>query len=100
MSQEILAVAIFEPSPGMETASLATMRELISILSAKDYSRDVLYRDKEAHYVLLRYWKSEEARRSAQEDPEVQRCWAKLGNEIEVLKVYETLSAVSLDKTT
>ena len=97
MSQEILALAIFEPSPGMETASLATMRELISILSAKGYSRDVLYRDKEAHYVLLRYWKSEESRRSAQEDPDVQRCWAKLGNEIQILKVYERLEDVPVN---
>lgn len=96
MPQEILAVAIWEPLPDMEAASLATIRELIAILSAKGYSRDLLYRDKDAHYVLLRYWKSEEARRSAQEDPEVQRCWAKLGNEIQILKVYERLESVPL----
>lgn len=98
MPQEILAVAIWEPFPEMETASLATLRELIAILSAKGYSRDVLYRDSQSHYVLLRYWKSEESRRSAQEDPEVQRCWAKLGNEIHILKVYEQLDNVPLDK--
>jgi len=98
MPQEILAVAIFQPFPDLEAASLTTMRELIAILSAKGYSRDLLYRDKEAHYVLLRYWKSEESRRSAQEDPDVQRCWAKLGNEIQILKVYERLENVALDK--
>ena len=98
MSQEILAVAIWQPLPDEEAASLATLRELIAILSAKGYSRDLLYRDQEAHYVLLRYWKSEEARHSAQEDPEVQRCWAKLGNEIQILKVYERLDHVPLDK--
>jgi hypothetical protein len=46
--------------------------------------------------VLLRYWKSEEARRAAYEDPEVQRCWAKLGNEIRILKVFEVLEKVEL----
>ena len=98
MPQEILAVAIWQPLPEMEAASLDTMRELIAILSAKGYSRDLLYRDREAHYVLLRYWKSEDSRRSAQEDPEVQRCWAKLGNEIQILKVYERLEPAPLDR--
>ena len=96
MPQEFLAVAIWQPLPDMEAASLETMAELIAILSVKGYSRDLLYRDREAHYVLLRYWKSEEARQSAQEDPEVQRCWAKLGNEIQILKVYERLEQVPL----
>jgi quinol monooxygenase YgiN len=98
MSQEILAIAIWKPFPDMEAASLTTLRELIAILAAKGYSRDLLYRDKDGHYVLLRYWKSEEARRDAQEDPEVQRCWAKLGNEIQILKVYERLENVPLEK--
>jgi hypothetical protein len=46
--------------------------------------------------VLLRYWKSEEARRAAHEDPEVLRCWAKLGNEIRIVKVFEVLEKVEL----
>jgi len=92
MAQEILSVAIWKPMPDMEAASLSTIRDLIAILSAKGYSRDLLYRDSESQYVLLRYWKSEESRRSAQEDPDVQRCWAKLGNEINIVKVYETLT--------
>ena len=96
MPQEILSVAVWDPIPEHEAASLATIRELISILAAKDYSRDLLFRDRESHYVLLRYWKSEEARRTAQEDPDILRCWAKLGNEISIVKVYETLSEVPL----
>jgi quinol monooxygenase YgiN len=92
MSQEILSVAIFEPLPGHEEASLATMRALIAALSAGGYSRDVLYRDvKSREYILLRHWKSEEARRAALEDPEVLRCWAKLAHEIRTVKIYETL---------
>ena len=96
MSQEILSVAIYEPLPDMEAASLATIRELIAILSSKGYSRDLLYHTGQSEYVLLRYWKSEEARRIAQEDPEVLRCWARLGNEIRIVKVYETLESVPL----
>lgn len=96
MPQEILSIAVWEPVPGLESESLATVRELIAILSAKGYSRDLLYRDGESHYVLLRYWKSAESRRAAQEDPEMQRCWAKLGHEIQILKVYEQLESVPL----
>jgi heme-degrading monooxygenase HmoA len=97
MSQEFLSVAIWEPLPGEESASLATIRELIAILAQKGYSRDLLYRSDDAHYVLLRYWKSEEARRTAQEDPEVLRRWARLGNEIRIVKVYEKLEGVSVE---
>jgi len=91
MPHEMLSIAIYEPLPGQEEASLSTMRELFSALSAGGYARDVLYRDGGSQYVLLRYWKSEEARRAAQEDPEVLRCWAKLGHEIRIVKVYERL---------
>jgi hypothetical protein len=96
MPQEILSVAIWEPLPGMESASLATIRELTSIVAAKGYGRDLLYRDRESHYVLLRYWKSEQSRNSAQEDPDMLRCWARLGNEINIVKVYETLTEASI----
>lgn len=95
MPQEILSVAVWEPVPHMEAASLNTLRELSAIVASKSYGRDLLYRDRESHYVLLRYWKSEDARRIAQEDPDMLRCWARLGNEIQILKVYETLSEVS-----
>ncbi|MGB8062389.1 MAG: hypothetical protein WCF26_10875 [Candidatus Sulfotelmatobacter sp.] len=83
----------------MEAAALESFAELRSIVAAKEYSRDLLYRDREAHYVFLRYWKSEDARRAAQEDPAMLRCWAKLGNQIQIVKVYETLSEVQADKT-
>jgi heme-degrading monooxygenase HmoA len=98
MPQEILSVAIWEPAPEMEATALETFRELMSIVAAKGYGRDLLYRDRESHYIFLRYWKSEEARRAALEDPDMLRCWARLGNEVQIVKVYETLSEVSLDK--
>ena len=93
MSQEILSLAIFQPLPGHEDASLATMRDLIAALAAGGYSRDVLYRDAKSpdEYVLLRHWKSEETRRAALEDPNVLRCWARLAEEIRTVRIYETL---------
>ena len=96
MSQEYLSIAIWEPLPHMEAASLKTMRELETIVSRKQYGRDLLYRSSDSHYVLLRYWSSEQARRTAQEDPEVLRCWARLGNEIKILKVYEKLEEIGV----
>jgi len=96
MPQEILSVAVWEPVPEKEAESLATLRELTAIVVAKGYGRDLLYRDRQSQYIFLRYWKSEEARRTALEDPEMQRCWAKLGNEIQIVKVYETLSELPL----
>src|SRR5208337_3605170 len=96
MAQEILSVAVWKPVPQMEAASLQTLRELTAIVTTKGYGRDVLYRDHNAHYVLLRYWKSEAARQSALEDPEMLRCWARLGNEIEIIKVYETLTEIPM----
>jgi hypothetical protein len=98
MPQEILSVAIWEPVPEMESAALETFRELMSIVAANGYGRDLLYRDREKHYVFLRYWKSEEAKRAALEDPAMLRCWAKLGNEVQIVKVYETLTEVNLEK--
>jgi hypothetical protein len=96
MSQEFLSVAIWEPLPGMEAASLATIRELNVIVASKGYGRDLLYRSGDSRYVLLRYWNSDQARRTAQEDPELLRCWARLGNEIQILKVYEKLEEVGV----
>ncbi|MFY9950657.1 MAG: hypothetical protein WA261_14950 [Candidatus Sulfotelmatobacter sp.] len=96
MSQEYLSIAIWEPLPGMEAASLQTMRELETIVSRKQYGRDLLYRANDSQYVLLRYWNSEEARSTAQEDPELLRCWARLGNEIKILKVYEKLEEIGV----
>jgi hypothetical protein len=98
MPQEILSVAIWEPVPEKESDALEIFRELMAIVSAKGYGRDLLYRDRESRYVFLRYWKSEEARRSALEDPDMLRCWARLGNLVQIVKVYETLSKVTVEK--
>ena len=95
---DILSIAIFELLPGNEEAALATMRELMAVLARQGYSRDLLYRDAKSQqeYILLRYWKSEEARRAAMEDPEVLRCWAELSHEIRTIKVYESVEEAEL----
>jgi hypothetical protein len=93
---EILAVAVFEPLPGLETEALATVRELSATLERGGYSRDVLYREPDGAYVLVRYWKSDEARRHAPEDPDAQRCWARLAHEIRTIKIYERLEEIPL----
>ena len=96
MTREVLSVAIFEPVAGEEHNALSTMREIMTALSQKGLSRDFLYRSGNAshEYVLFRYWKSDESRRSAQEDPEIQRGWAKLAHEIRIVKIYESLDEV------
>jgi hypothetical protein len=96
MSAEILSVAVFAPLDGQEQEALETVRELSAVLAKGGYSRDILYRGPEGEYVLVRYWKSDDARRAALEDPEAQRRWAKLAHEVRILKVHESLEEVPL----
>jgi hypothetical protein len=96
MPQEILSLAVWEPLPEMEADALSTFLELTAIVASKGYGRDLLYRDHDSHYVFLRYWTSEDSRRAALEDPDMLRCWARLGNQIQIVKVYETLSQVTI----
>jgi hypothetical protein len=96
VSSEILSVAVFEPLPGHEEQALSTVRELSGVMAAGGYSRDVLYRGPDGEYVLVRFWKSDDSRRAALEDPNAQKCWAKLAHEIRILKVHESLEQVSL----
>jgi len=94
---EIFSIAIFELAEGYEEEALATIRELLSALTAKGYSRDSVYRQASSpgHYVLLRHWRSEADRGAALEDPELQKVWARLGNLISIVSVYETLELVA-----
>jgi len=96
VSKEILSVAVFIPLEGYEQEALVTVRELSAVLSSNGYSRDVLYQGSEGEYVLVRHWKSDEARRAALEDPQAQRRWAKLAHQIRILKVHESLEEVTL----
>jgi len=94
MEQEILAIAIVRPNDGMEQQTLQVLGELYEVMKRKGYSRDLLYQDttEPGRYFNLRYWSSESSRREAQEDPDVHKCWSKLGNLCVVEKVYEMVA--------
>jgi hypothetical protein len=96
MSHEILSVAVFVPLTGQEEEALDTVRDLSAVLAKGGYSRDALYRGPDGEYVLVRFWKSDELRRAALEDPEAQRRWAKLAHEVRIVKVHESLEQVPL----
>jgi hypothetical protein len=98
---EIFSIAIFELLDGHETEALATLRALLAALASKQHSRDSVYRQATAprHYVLLRHWRSDTDRRDAQEDPELQKIWSRLGNQIAIVSIYETLEPVDLQPT-
>ena len=97
MSEEILSVAVFEPAQDKEQEALDTLRELAGVLSKKGYSRDLLYRELATRrYILVRYWASAASRRNAQEDPAALRCWARLADQITIIRVYEALEEVPL----
>jgi hypothetical protein len=92
---EILSIAVMEPYDGREQEFVELLHEFYAVLVEKNYSRDQLLKNRNTpHYVNIRYWASEEARRSAHEDPDVHRFWARLGLLCQMRAVYETLEGV------
>jgi len=96
MHQSILSVAVMEPFEGLESEFLRVLNELYSVMERKGFARDTLLRNRlhPPHYFNIRYWSSAEAPREAQEDPEVQRCWAQLGHLCHMRRVHEALDEV------
>ncbi len=94
--QQVLSVAVFDLIEGKEKQCLQLLREFYDLLRRKNYSRDLLLRDGKnpRRCINVRFWKSEQARAEAAEDPEVHRYWAQLPNLIEMQAVYERLEAV------
>jgi hypothetical protein len=96
MPTELLSIAYIWPETGKDEETIQVLTQLYSLLSRKAYSRDLLYRDaKTERLVNLRYWKSEEARQQAQEDPEVHRLWQRLAEVCRVDGVVERLEEVA-----
>ncbi|HLH09831.1 MAG TPA: antibiotic biosynthesis monooxygenase [Terriglobales bacterium] len=92
MQEEVLAIAIVRPYPGKDAEVLAVLRDLYATLAAKGYSRDELYRDTSDDRLFnLRYWKTEDSRRHAYDDPDIQQCWLRLSQVCEVEQVYGKL---------
>lgn len=78
---EITAMAIYVAREGKEVELLAVVREFYAMMARKGYSRDLLYRDSKntRRFIHLRYWRGEESRAEAHEDPEVHRFWQRMG---------------------
>ena len=96
MSESILSVAVMEPLEGLEAEFLSVLSELFTALEQKGLARDLLLRNRHhpPHYFNIRYWTFPEARREAQEDPDVQRCWARLAHLCHMRRVHDTLDEV------
>jgi quinol monooxygenase YgiN len=96
MADSIISIAVMEPLDGLEEDFLRILAELYALMERKGYSRDTLLRNRKQppHYIHIRYWSSLTARQEAQEDPAVQRCWARLGNLCHMLRVHDVLDEV------
>jgi len=99
MSQtcEIMALAIVDAFDGKDEECLQLLHEFYAVLRRKQYSRDLLYRDQKdpRRFVNIRYWRSEEARKEAQDDPDVHRFWKRLSEIAKVTQVLERLEDVT-----
>jgi quinol monooxygenase YgiN len=91
MPQDILAIAVIRPEPGKQEETLAVLHDLYVVMARKGYSRNRLFRDVKdpVRLVNVRYWSSEDAPRNAQEDPDVQRVWERLGRVAQVDRVLQ-----------
>jgi hypothetical protein len=96
MSESIVSVAVMEPLEGLEGEFLRVLNELYTVMERKGFARDRLLRNRHdpPHYFNIRSWSYPEARREAQEDPEVQRCWARLGHLCHMRRVHDALDEV------
>jgi len=98
---EIMAMAIFVAKEGKQDELLGVVQRFYSMLREKGYSRDLLYRDAKnpSRFIHLRYWKSEETRTDAHEDPEVHRFWQQMGLLCDMESVTERMEALDWQAT-
>jgi len=96
MEQEIFSLSVLEALPGKEDDLLTMLRDLYTLMHAKGYCRDTLYRDSSRPDRLLhvRRWASAEMRAEAQIDPEVHRYWQMLPQLCTIPVVHESLEQV------
>lgn len=93
---EILSIAHIRVDEGKEQETLQTLSELYLLMRRKGYRRDLLYRDvkEPSRLINLRYWKSEEMREAAHEDPGVHHLWQRLSQTSQVVSVIEKLEVI------
>lgn len=98
MNNEIFAIAVVKPQEGHHDDVVNILHDLYEVMTRKKYSRNILYRDEKdtARLINMRYWASEQARRDAQEDPEVHRQWVRLAEVATVELVFECLLEVPM----
>jgi hypothetical protein len=96
MREPIRSMSILKPHPGMEEKLVAFLREFYSMMSAKEYSRDMLFKDlKQAGvYVHVRIWFSPQAREEAMHDSAVHRYWMRLPELGTVTEIWEELEPI------
>jgi quinol monooxygenase YgiN len=96
MAEEVVSVAILEALPGKENELLSMLRELYTMMHAKGYCSDLLYRDaaRPDRLFHLRRWKSVALRSEAQIDPDVHRYWQQLPDLCTIPTVYEDLETL------
>ena len=96
-TSEIMALAVVDAFDGKDEECLHLLHEFYAVLRRKRYSRDLLYRDLKdrRRFVNIRYWRSEETRREAHEDPDVHSFWRRLSEIAKVTYVFERLEDVS-----
>ncbi len=96
MGEEIVSLAIIEALPGKTEELVSMLRELYTLMHSKGYSRDTLRRDasRPDRFFHTRYWKSDETRTEAQQDPEVHRYWLRLPELCDIPMIYESLETV------
>jgi hypothetical protein len=97
MSKQILALAVLEPLPGKEQDCLDLLHQFYDMLKAKNYSRDILFREAKKddsskdRFVHLRIWTSNETRTEATHDPDVHKFWMRLPEVCTITQIYESL---------
>jgi len=96
-TSEIMALAVVEAFEGKDEECLQLLREFYAVLRRKQYSRDLLYRDRKnpRRFINLRYWRSAQTADEAHEDPDVHRFWKRLSEIGEVTTVFERLEDVT-----
>ena len=96
-TSEIMALAIVDAFDDKGEECLQLLHEFYAVLRRKQYSRDLLYRDVKdpRRFINIRYWRSEETRKEAHEDPDVHRFWRRLSEISKVTSVFEHLEDVT-----
>ena len=93
MSEQIFSLAVLDARPGKEDELRKMLQDLYTLMHAKGYCRDSLYRDtsRPERLVHLRCWTSAETRSEAQTDPEVHRYWQRLPDLCSIPLLHESM---------